>query len=62
MNDLPNCSDILKLRIFADDTKIFASHYDLREVGEGLMNSELRKVKRGVTQINYQLIILKRTL
>ena len=43
-NDLPNCSETLTFRIFADDTNLFASARDLKNL-ETLINSELGKVK-----------------
>ena len=44
INDLPNCSNALTFRIFADDTNVFASARDLK-VLEKIVNSELKKVK-----------------
>ena len=44
INDLPNCSKNLIFRIFADDTNLFASACDLKDL-ETLINSELEKVK-----------------
>ena len=44
INDLPNCSDKLSFKIFADDTNVFASASNLKTF-EALMNSELEKVK-----------------
>ena len=44
INDLPNCSNALTFRIFADDTNVFASACDLK-VLEKTVNSELKKVK-----------------
>ena len=43
-NDLPNCSNALTFRIFADDTNVFASASDLK-VLEKIVNSELKKVR-----------------
>ena len=40
INDLPNSSEKLSFKIFADDTNVFASARDLEHV----MNSELAKV------------------
>ena len=45
INDLPNCSEKLCFKIFADDTNVFASAKDLKTL-EHLMNSELVKVKK----------------
>ena len=45
INDLPNSSQKLSFKIFADDTNVFASARDLKSL-EHLMNSELAKVKR----------------
>ena len=45
INDLPNSSEHLSFKIFADDTNVFASAKDLKTL-EHLMNSELAKVKR----------------
>ena len=45
INDLPNCSEKLCFKIFADDTNVFASARDLKAL-EHLMNSELAKVKK----------------
>ena len=44
INDLPNCSDKLSFKMFADDTNVFASASNLKTL-EALMNSELEKVK-----------------
>ena len=44
INDLPNCSNALTFRIFADDTNVFASARDLK-ILEKIVNSELKKVK-----------------
>ena len=44
INDLPNCSDLLTFRIFADDTNVFYSACDLKTL-EKVINSELKKVK-----------------
>ena len=44
INDLPNCSNALTFRIFADDTNVFASARDLR-VLEKIVNSKPKKVK-----------------
>jgi hypothetical protein len=44
INDLPNCSNKLKFRLFADDTNIFASSSNIQEL-ETLMNTEISKVK-----------------
>ena len=46
INDLPNCSNALTFRIFADDTNIFASARNLKDLEEvPVVNSELKKVK-----------------
>ena len=45
INDLPNCSEKLCFKIFADDTNVFASARDLKSL-ERLMNSELVKIKK----------------
>ena len=42
--NMPNCSENLTFRIFADDTNLFASACDLKSL-EILINSELEKVK-----------------
>ena len=44
INDLPNNSEALTFRIFADDTNIFASSHDAKSL-ETLINAELKKVK-----------------
>ena len=44
INALPNCSNALTLRIFADDTNVFASARNLKDLEE-IVNSELKKVK-----------------
>ena len=65
INDLPNCSDKLSVKMFADDTNVFASSGDLKKLGK-LMNLELAKVKNwcyvnklsiNMTKTNY--IIMK---
>ena len=43
INDMPNCSDILNFRLFADDTKAFLSHSDLSEI-QLILNSEIPKL------------------
>ena len=47
INDLPNCSEKLCFKIFADDTNVFASAKDLKTL-EHLVKSELVKVKKMV--------------
>ena len=47
-NDIPNCSDKLSFRIFADDTNIFASSPNASEL-QKLINQELSKVKEWKT-------------
>lgn len=44
LNDLPNSSDILKFRIFADDTNIFLSDKSINSLEQNV-NIELEKVK-----------------
>ena len=44
INDIPNCSESLIFRIFADDANLFASARDLKTL-EMLITSELEKVK-----------------
>ena len=53
INDLPNSSDALKFRIFADDTNTFASSHDARNL-ETLINFEFKIVKTGAILTNYQ--------
>lgn len=45
INDLPNVSPILKVRMFADDTNLFYSHEDPAVV-ENVMNSEIKNILR----------------
>ena len=45
INDIPNCSDKLTFRIFADDTNVFASSPIIRDL-ETLFNEELAKIKQ----------------
>ena len=40
--DLPNCSEFLSFKIFADDTNLFASAKDIKSL-ELQMNLELKK-------------------
>ncbi len=42
INDLPSCSNILKFHLFADDTSIFYSHNNARDL-ESIVNRELTK-------------------
>ena len=44
INDLPNTSEALTFRVFADDTNVFASSCDPKNL-ETLIYAELRKVK-----------------
>ena len=64
INDIPNCSDKLSFRIFADDTNIFASSSNAVEL-QSLINQELSKVKEwcdlnklsiNLTKTNYMII------
>ena len=41
INNLPNCSNALTFRVYADDTNVFASANDLK-VLEKIVNSELK--------------------
>ena len=59
INDLPNCSEFLSFKIFADDTNLFASGKDLKSL-ELQMNLELKKVKEWC-DINKLSINLKKT-
>ena len=62
INYLPNCSEKLCFKIFADDTNVFASARDLKSL-EHLMNSELVKIKKnGVILTSCQSIWPKQTL
>ena len=45
INDLPNSSEKLSFKIFADDTNVCASARDLKTL-EYVMNSELATVKK----------------
>jgi hypothetical protein len=45
INDISNCSDKVSIRIFADNTNIFASSKSLKDL-EILINEELTKVKK----------------
>ena len=44
INDLPNCSDKLSFKIFADDTNVFTSANNLKSL-KTPVDSELEKVK-----------------
>ena len=62
INDLPNCSEKLCFKIFADDINVFASARGLKSL-ERLMNSELAKIKQnGVILTSCQSIWPKQTL
>ena len=50
INDLPNCSDKLSFKIFADDTNVFASASNLKTL-EAL---NLKRSKNGAMLINCQ--------
>ena len=43
INDLPSCSNILKFHLFADDTSIFFSHTNAKDL-ESIVNQELKIV------------------
>ena len=45
INDMPNCSDKLSFRIFADDTNVFYSNTNIEDV-ENVMNIEIEKIFR----------------
>ena len=64
INDLPNCSDKLKFKIFADDSNVFTSASDLKTL-ENIMNTELANIKEwcdtnklsiNVTKTNFMII------
>ena len=59
INDIPNCSEKLSFRIFADDTNIFISSPNSIEL-ETLVNQEILKVKEWC-DINRLTINLKKT-
>ena len=59
INDIPNCSDKLSFRIFADDTNIFVSSSNAVEL-QNLINHELSKVKEWC-DLNKLSINLKKT-
>ena len=59
INNLPNCSEFLSFKIFADDTNLFATAKDINSL-ELQMNLELRKVKEWC-DINKLLINFKKT-
>ena len=63
INDIVNCSDILSLILFADDTNIFCSNIDINKL-EGIINCELTKLSNwfkanklslNATKTNYML-------
>ncbi len=43
INDMPNCSDVLNFRLFADDTKVFISDSDLSNI-QKILDSEIPKL------------------
>ena len=43
INDLPNSSNLLNFRLFADDTKIYFSHPNLNEI-QNVIDSEIPKI------------------
>ena len=45
INDMPNCSNKLQFRIFADDTNVLYSNSSIDEV-ESVMNIEIEKLFR----------------
>ena len=45
INDMPNCSNKLQFRLFADDTNVFYSNSSIDEV-ESVMNIEIEKLFR----------------
>ena len=50
INDISNCSDILSLILFADDTNLFFSHKDLDTLQETRITSS-RKLQPGFALI-----------
>ena len=56
INDLPNLSNILDPIMFADDTNLFYSHHNIKELFT-VVNKELQKLTKTATtgshQINY---------
>ena len=64
MNDLPNCVDKLSMRSFADDTNLFYSGDNLKQL-EFIMNREfkqiynhcaLNKLSINTAETNYMLV------
>ncbi len=43
LNDLPSCSNIIKFHVFADDTSIFYSHKNAKDL-QTIVNCKLNKV------------------
>jgi len=56
--DIANSSNVIKFRIFADDTNIFYSSQSLTQL-QNVINNELSKCISTVMQINCQLILTK---
>ena len=57
INDMPNCSNKLQFRIFADGTNVFYSNSPIDEVESVMiMNIEIEKLFRSLLLISYQLI------
>ena len=59
INDMPNSSDKLSFRIFADDTNLFFASKNLKEL-ESVMNNEIKLVLRSCTT-NKLSVNLKKT-
>ena len=61
VNDLPNCTDKLSVRSFADDTNIFFSSDNLHNL-ESVMNHELKQIyKYCALKTSYLLSLQKLT-
>ena len=61
INDLPNCSDKLSFKIFADDTNVFTSTNNLKSL-KTPVDSELEKVKEWCDENKLSIITAKTNL
>ena len=60
INDMPNCSNKLSFRIFADDSNLFFASKTLKEL-ESVMNNELKLVRLRYCATNKLSVNLKKT-
>ena len=56
INDIQNCSKIVSIILFPDDTNIFYSHNCLKELND-IMQTEINKISKWLNAISFLLTL-----